>query len=427
MILSETSSEISHYGGVLAIELDLEALDPTAAPPPPLSLATATMLAEHLAQDLNTILGGVTHLGLIVAGALYDQTEILRPGFPLFTTLADLYQGRARAAEFTPRVMALGAENGFFPVTAINPLRRPGSGPLLLLPFCLVGPRQDIVKLARIMEDTLLQNGQASPAASALARQAFDLQPLNLSFATVSDLCALLRVQLEAHGFLPLWELLEHGWFARPEIRAVTLETGNRFWATDDHLHTLFYTFDDWARFGPGQSLPTAELGAGYLAWARAQRQYLLTLAAYGLHPRSVLANPTLEQTLTGAAEAAALAALREIPCLSGDYLVERIFYNDSEAPEQQMQITHQADGELGTVAYTVATLDAAGQLARLEHHYPLQPQGTRVIAERLREQCAQRGAHWEVLHPDRLLYAENSRSLRAATPADLPVPDRLH
>ena len=420
--------ELRHYAGLLAIELDPHRSDPAGAPPGPLSVAAATALAGHLAKDLNPVLGGIKHLGLILPGALYDQTEILQPGFPLFGALAELYRGSARDSTFAPHLIALGADQGFFPVAAINPQRRPGSGPLLLLPFCFVGPNDDIARLARVMEDTLMQNGQVSPATSEAVQQAFGLAALNLSFATVSDLCALLRVQLEANDFLPLWELLEHAWFERPGVRSVGLEAGNRFLVAGDHAHTLFYTFDDWAQFGPGRALPAAELAAGYLNWVRAQRQYALALEAYGLHVRRVLANPRLEETLATANDETALAAFRGIPCLSGDYLVERIFHNDSERPEREMQITHQADAELGTLAYTVTTLDADGHLAGLEHHYPLQPQGLQAIAAQLTQRCSEQGAERRVLHPGRLLYSESGRGLRAASEADLPAPtERVH
>ncbi len=417
------ASPFRHYAGLLAIELDPHRSDPAGVPPAPLSVAAATALAGHLAKDLNHILDGIAHLGLILPGALYDQTEILRPGLPLIGALAELYHGSSRGSTFAPRLIALGTDRGFFPVTAINPLRRPGSGPLLLLPFCFVGPADDIAGLARIMEDTLLQNGQVSPATGEAVRQAFGLAALNLSFATIGDLCALLRVQLEANEFLPLWELLEHAWFERPGTRSVVLDAGNRFVVAGDHAHTPFYTFDDWAQFGPGRAWPAAELGAGYRGWARAQRQYALALEAYGLHVRWVLANPQLEKTLATADGEAATAAFRDIPCLSGDYLVERIFHNDSENPEKHMLITHQADAELGTLAYTVTSLDADGQLMRLEHHYPLQPRGVQAIAEQFIQRCAEQGAERQVLHPGRLLYSEAGRSLRAASEADLPKP----
>ncbi|MBK8537040.1 MAG: hypothetical protein IPL59_19260 [Candidatus Competibacteraceae bacterium] len=421
--------ELRHYAGLLAIELDPQRSDPTGVPPAPLSIAAATALAGHLAKDLDRILDGIAHLGLILPGALYDQTEILRPGLPLIEALAALYNGssRARGTAFTPQLIALGTDRGFFPLAAINPLRRPDSGPLLLLPFCFIGPSDDITQLARVMEDTLLQNGAVSPATDEAVRQAFGLTALNLSFATVGDLCALLRVQLESNQFLPLWELLEYAWFERPGTRFVALAAGNRFLAAEDHVHTPFYTFNDWAQFGPGRALPAAELGEGYLGWARMQRQYALALEAYGLHVRRVLANPRLEATLATMDDATVLAGFRDIPCLSGDYLVERIFHNDSEQPEQQMQITHQADPELGTLAYTVTTLDASGQLLRLEHHYPLRPQGLPVIADQLVQRCTEQGTERQVLHPGQLLYSESGRSLRAVAVADVPAAERMH
>lgn len=322
----------------------------------------------------------------------------------------------------------MGTDDGHFPVGAISPQRRPGSGPLLLLPFCFIGPQDDLSQLARIMEDSLLQNGEVSLATREAFQQSFGLTAMSLSFATVGDLCALLRVQLDGNGLLPLWDLLEQAWFERPGVHSAILEGGNRFLVAGDHAHTLFYTFDDWAQFGPGRGLPATRLSQGYLGWARLQRQYSMTFEAYGLHVRWVLANPRLEQTLAAVEGEAAKAAMREIPCLSGDYLVEAIFQNDSESLEQQMIITNHADPELGTLAYTVMSLDANGQLLRLEHHYPLRPQGLNVITDHLIERCVEQGTERQVLHPGRLLYSEKGRSLRSATVADLPgSEERLH
>jgi hypothetical protein len=419
---------LSHYAGLLALEMDPGQAGFSGAPPEPLGVKEATALAGHLARDLDRILGGIEHLGLILPGALYDQTEILRPGFPIVGTLAELYGGGMRDQTFAPRLIALGTDRGFFPMAAIDPQRRPGSGPLLLLPFCFVGERDDIARLARVMEDTLLQNGAVSPATREAVRQAFGLAVSNLSFATFGDLCALLRVQLEGNDLLPLWDLLEHAWFDRPGVRSIVLDGGNRFVVADSHAHTLFYTFDDWAQFGPGRALPAGELADGYRNWVRLQRQYALALEAYGLRLRWVLANPPLERTLAVADGEAALAACREIPCLSGDYLVEAIFQNDRENPERRMSITNHADPELGTVAYTVTTHDAGGQLLRLEHHYPLRPQGLNAIIDRLIQRCAEQGTERQVLHPGRLLYSATGRSLHAATFADLPAPpERRH
>jgi len=425
--LSDPSTELSHCAGLLALELDTEQSDPNGIPPTPLDVATATALAGHLAKDLERILGRIDPLGLILVGALYDQTEILRPGFPLTKALATLYNGSSRSADFKPQLIALGSDRGFFPVAAINPLRRAGSGPLLLLPFCFVGPANALADLARLMEDILLQSGEVSQATREAIQQMFRVKVLNVSFATLSDLCALLRVQLESNELLPLWRLLEHGWFEKAETCTVTLEQGNLFIAEKDDVHTLFYTFDDWAQFGPGRDLPVTGLGSGYGAWTRAQRQYTLALELYGVHVRAVLANPQLTATLADTEGEAAVAALRAIPCLSGDFLVEAVFQNDSENKEQHLLITHQVDPGLGTLAYTVTSHDAAGQLLRLEHHYPLTPAGLQVIIDRLRQRCTEQDAQRRVVHPGQLAYSENGRSLRSATETDVPVTSKLH
>ncbi|MCB1779834.1 MAG: hypothetical protein KDJ34_07030, partial [Candidatus Competibacteraceae bacterium] len=94
-------NELSHYAGLLAIELDPQRADFTGIPPEPLSVAAASALAGHLAKDLSRILDGIEHLGLVLPGALYDQTEILQPGFPLIRALADIYRGSLRGG-FTP-------------------------------------------------------------------------------------------------------------------------------------------------------------------------------------------------------------------------------------------------------------------------------------------------------------------------------------
>lgn len=420
-------SALHHYAGLLAIELDPQQPDFTSVPPAPLNVAAATALARHLAKDLDRVLEGVSHLGLILPGALYDQTEVLRPGFPLTGVLARLYENSSCNQSFTPQLIALGTDHGSFPITAINPLRRPGSGPLLLLPFCFIGSSDAIGRLACVMEDTLLQSGDVSAATREAVQHAFGLTALNMSYATLGDLCALLRVQLEANDFLPLWELLEYAWFERSGIRRIVLDSGNYYLAEPGHIHTVFYTFDDWAQFGPGRALDAAELGAAYGRWAHTQRQYAQALEAYGLHTRRVLGNPQLEKALSADNETA-LAALDEQSCLSSDYLVEAIFHNDSENPERQMLITHQADPELGTLAYTVTTLDAGGQLLRLEHHYPLQPHGLQVLIDDLIRRCTEQGAERQVLHPGRLLYSESGRCLRAATESDLPTAaERTH
>lgn len=98
---------LSHHAALLAIGVDAAQLDAWWLPPPPLNVAASEQLAAHLAQDLQAILDDIAALGLVLPGALYDQTEILRPGFPLTAALADLYQRSLRGG------LLLGAGAGF--------------------------------------------------------------------------------------------------------------------------------------------------------------------------------------------------------------------------------------------------------------------------------------------------------------------------
>jgi hypothetical protein len=414
-----TFPELSSCSGVLTIELNPAA----GTPPAPLSREAAAHVAGYIAEDLSHILGGIDHLSMVVPGALYDQTELLRPAFPLFSALEDIFRGTLRDADYTPQLIALGTDGERFPVAALNPIRRPGSGPLLLLPFIFAGYQQDISALSNTMENRLLQNGDVSSATRQAVQQAFTVQAVNMSYATPGDLCALLEVQLENNGFAPLWQLLEHALFQRPGIRWVILASGNSYLLSDGEVYAPFYTFDDWAQFGPGRDVDAAQLGTGYSTWVRAHRQYTLTLEAYGLPLHLVMGSPALEQADDEAALAAVLAATR----LDGDLLVETVISADCGSPEQRLIITNQYQAELGTLAYTVLALDQNGTLVSLENYYPLRLQGLETSINRLIQRSEGTGIERQVLHPQTLVYSASERCLSAAADSKAYPPSRHH
>jgi len=312
------SFEWRRCSGALTIELALDRLDDPGIPTPPVSREAAAAIASRLAADLAGIVGGIERAGMVIPGALYDQTELLRPGFPLLQALEDVFRGTLGTGQFIPQLIALGAEAGGFPIAALNPQRR--SGPLLLLPFILVGLEDHIAALSHALEDRLLQSGKVSPDARAAVLQAFPLQARNMSYATVADLCALLQVQLEHSGFGELWRLLEHALFQRPGVNWVTLASGNSFLISGSEVYVPFYTFDDWAQIGPGRDREANGLAAGYGEWVRCYRQYVMTLTAYGLSVRIQLGDPELD----GLDPDTALARMQARPALAGDYLVRR-------------------------------------------------------------------------------------------------------
>ena len=399
--------------GALTIELDLQDPAYNPIPPAPLDRDTAARVGGRIAADLNGILHGIHHLGMVVPGALYDQTELLRPGFPLLRTLEDLFRGAGRNADFTPQLIALGADRGDFPIPELNPERRPGSGPLLLLPFTLVGRRRDILPVSTTLENTLLQQGEVSPATREAVQSAFGLRAASMSYATIGDLCALLQVQLENAGFSELWRLLEHALFQQADLLDIRLDNGNRYLLADGRVYVPFYTFDTWAQLGPGRTLAAGELGVAYGEWLRLQRQYTLTLAAYGLDVRRVLGHPEVEQ---GDAQAA-FAEAQAVAPLEGDILLETVMANAAGVPERQLLITHQFERELGTLAYTVLALDENERAVSLENFYPLRPEGLPQIIEQLRRRGTAPEVTYQVLQPPPLVYSLTGRCLEAAQP----------
>ncbi|MDX1655423.1 MAG: hypothetical protein R3310_09475 [Candidatus Competibacteraceae bacterium] len=408
--IRRTAPDLTGCFGVLTLELNLGAPE-DAIPPAPLSREAADKVAGSIAADLARIIPGLEQVGLVIPAALYDQTELLRPGFPLLSALEDLFKGTLRQAAFQPQIMALGTDSGSFPMAAIDPARAPGSGPLLLLPFTLIGERERISQLSGLLENTLLQGGEVSPATRRILEQAFGIRTLNLSYATLGDLCALLKVQLDEAGFPGLWELLMHGLFRRPGPRQTILAGGQRFLVERERAWTNFQTFDDWARFGAGQEIEATRLGEAYGEWTRIHRQYVMALEAYGLPVSLVMGTPSLDE----ADPMLALEAFRVAVALDGDYLVETVQRVEQETSESRLSITNQFSEEVATLAYTVESLDRQGRLLALEHHYPLRPRGLEAIIEGLRRRSDDFGVERQVLHPWRVVYSLEERCLMPA------------
>ena len=403
-------ADLDHCSAALILELDPAAPDFSDIPPAPLDRSAAEQVASHIADDIRGLFGGIDKLGMVAAGALYDQTELLRPGFPLLDALRDIFRGTLSRGGFVPQLIALGTTSGRFPIAAITPQRRPGSGPLLVLPFVFVGRKLNIATLSSNMENALLQTGTVSEATITAVQHAFGLRAVNMSYATAHDLCALLKVQLENSGFEPLWELLEHALFRRSGGKRVRLASGNCFLLTGNQVYAPYYTFDDWSQFGLGRDLDPEQLASAYGIWVRAHRQYALALSAYGLSVRPVLATPTLEQDDVEQA----LSAAGGMTTLEGDYFVETAERADSDTPERRLVITHQTLPDLGTLAYSVLALDQTERPLALEHYYPLSPHGVEAIVDHLIRRSDDFGIERRVLHPGALVFSPQGRCLES-------------
>lgn len=247
------SSQLSAIAAVLTVELAPDAVAQGYQPPRPLERTQGEELAWALAADLQQVLGDLQDYGLVVPTALYDLTEILRPGLPMVDILMELYRGGLQGGPFQPQLMAIGAHQGHWPVAAIAPERTPGAGPMLGLPLVFVGPAEAMADLERRLEEHLLEKGRAGLRTRELMESDFQVPAVNLAYATFNDLCAMLRLQLEQHGFAELWSLLQGALF-HPERRQVTrLDSGNAFWLDGGRVYTPFYTLAQWQAEGGGR------------------------------------------------------------------------------------------------------------------------------------------------------------------------------
>jgi hypothetical protein len=156
---------------------------------------------------------------------------------------------------------------------------------LQLLPVVVHGPAPLVEQLGQAMEYRLLEQGQLSPHAASWLQTAFRVSINHARLMTLTDLNAMLRLQLEHFGFLPLWELLDAALSGRGDALRVRTPSGKTLDWKDGEVHAVFETFDYWAREGGGAGLPAGRLAlaGGYGDWTREMRQYTTTLRAHGV------------------------------------------------------------------------------------------------------------------------------------------------
>ena len=199
----EVSPRVADADGPVQFELGNETLERAAAAP----------LLEPILIDLQRLLPGADSLDLGLAMASFDPAELLRPGWPVFTTLADLLIG-APGERAQARVVSLSASEGRMPAAGLQPDRSLRGGPLRLLPFVLRGGAEQVNAVGRQMESELMEKGMAAAATALAAQSAFGLQLEHARYLSLHDLCAMTAMQYEHAGLAPVWRLLEAALFA---------------------------------------------------------------------------------------------------------------------------------------------------------------------------------------------------------------------
>jgi len=386
--MPEADRPSAFYRILVAIETDATRYyGADARRPATLDSVQSEQMLAHLSADLRALLPGVTACSLIAAGAVYDQTQLLRPGFPVYHALeAVAGEGlkHAESSRFTPRLVSIGAKQGSLPVAELQPLPDVPLSLMQLLPVVLHGPPAAVAELGQAMEYRFLEEGQLSAHSAAWLETAFDVRINHARFMTLTDFNAMLRMQLEHFGFLPLWQLLDAALNGAGSAVSVSDRQGQVFELRDGVVHAGFQTFDHWANAGAGAGLPAVrqQLAAAYADWTREQRQYAATLAAHGLPMRFHL--PGADRPL------------------EGSWFCEAGLHAAGDADSA---VTEHSYGDLGTIAITVV------RDGRTENCYPLSAQGLNDIHEHLRGRVPEKHT---VAFPGTLLYDERRRCLVA-------------
>jgi len=360
-----------------------------ASRPALLERAAAEQVLAHIATDLTSMFPAVNRCSLSMPGALFDQTQILRPALPVYTALEALQKSSNPGTDFQARLLSIGSSDGQMPVRELQPFEDIPLGLLQILPLLVTGPSEYLDELTGEMEHRFLEKGQVSAHTAKALESQFQVSINHARFMTITDLNALLRLQLEHYGFLPLWELLDAAMTGSVEALQVKTPDGLIFKWQDETVHSFFESFDWWAKYGGGAEKPgdDQQLQTAYANWTREYRRYLTMLTAHGVRVSQHL--PTLED-----AE------------LTDTFLLEE----STRIPEQSAApVTAHSVDDLGIIAVTVVNE------ARQMNFYPLQASGLNDLHQFIRDQ----GYSGDIAYPAQLRYDEASRQLVAE-----PLPD---
>ncbi|HWU76679.1 MAG TPA: hypothetical protein VN043_09245 [Rhodanobacter sp.] len=336
------------------------ALEPVAGEPPArLTLARdeAAELAALVATDLHALVPQVDAARLALAGALFDQVELLRPGFPVWATLDELARRVPRSR--VENVVAFGSHDGHMPAQPLEPSSVFAEGPMRLLPMSLLAPPALADELSEQLEIQLVGRGEAGTLTADWLMRTLGIRLEHVRYLSRNDLLALTCVQYEHVNLAPLWALLEAALLTPDREESVMSARGLRL-----HYANGAVLAQSPARWLAAQQQgDPAERAHGFAGIVFELRQYAALLDAHQL---------PLQLQAGGSNPVEAVAG----------YLLETVAAADA-ALDPPLLFAHEAAG-LGVVAITLAQRDSNGRPRVLAHGYPLQPQALGPLLSRL-------------------------------------------
>lgn len=306
----------------------------------------AAELAALIAADLHTLLPKVDAARLALSGALFDQVELLRPGFPVWATLDELARRVPRGK--VDNVVAFGTHDGHMPAQPLEPSALFAEGPMRLMPLTLLAPEALASDLSEDLEVQLVGRGEAGALTADWLMRTFDVRLEHVRYFSRNDLLAMTCVQYEHVNLAALWTLLEVALLTPERSESVMSARGlNLHYARGK---VLAQSPAQWLETRSGDAKQRAHDFAGIMFELR---QYAALLDA---HQLPMLLQP--RDTTTTEAE-------------SG-YLLETVATAEP-ASEKPLMFAHEAPG-LGVVAVTVAQRGDGARPRPLAHGYPLHP-----------------------------------------------------
>lgn len=337
----------------------LLAIEPIAGEPPlrlTLSRDEAAELAELIAADLHGLIpqAGEARLGL--AGALFDQVELLQPGFPVWATLEELARRVPRGR--LDNVVAFGSHEGHMPAQPLEPSPAFADGPMRLLPMSLLAPETLAADLSEQLEIQLVGRGEAGARTADWLMRTLGSRLEHVRYLSRNDLLALTCVQYEHVNLASLWTLLEAALLTPYRDEHVLTARGLSLHYVGGRV--LAQSPAQWLAARRGEPAQAAHDFAGIVFELR---QHAALLEAHRL-PLQLDGESAAGDGSTG-------------------YLLENLAGADP-AQEPPIMYAHEAAG-LGVVAVTVAQRHGAGMRV-LAHGYPTSPQGLGPLLAELTE-----------------------------------------
>lgn len=356
--------------GALILEITPIMPDQAADKIPFLTKEAASTLATQIGGDLEKLFPELHETGIILPGAVYDQTELLAPGFPLYRALEEMYlDAGGRDNEFEAQIISLGSVDGEFPIDVLRPAPSLVWGPLMVIPFSLVAPVSHLAPIEAEFDQRMFEHGSCSEATIEIINEQFGLTTLHAQYLSLSSLCALTRAHLNAAGLDFLWELLEKALTDPHGSTEVNFNIGLTCRYHDQHVTLPFYSYREWVKKARDQKTERPEgqsFVEGYSLYVRQTRQASIGL---GAHSIDVVWEDAHGSSLEGA-----------FFCETDDLAV------DGEAttlPEiVRATLIEQHDPDLGTVAWVVGKYDSEDRLIQRLTYYPLITDGLKSALE---------------------------------------------